>query len=94
MDAKIQKLPWMNVDDHGAICRHVEFSNDYNKKYKNNPLMTDFAGDSMIKFLYGNNWQEGTLQKTEMMTPSLWCEITSGIVNYSVLNSCRRKVEC
>ena len=84
----------MNVDDHGAICRHVEFSNDYNKKYKNNPLMTDFAGDSMIKFLYGNNWQEGTLQKTEMMTPSLWCEITSGIVNYSVLNSCRRKVEC
>ena len=54
MDAKIPKLPWMSVDDHAAICRHVEFSNDYNKKYKNHPLITDFASDSMIKFLYGS----------------------------------------
>ena len=37
------------MDDHAAICRHVEFSNDYNKKYKNHPLMTDFASDSRSK---------------------------------------------
>ena len=53
----------MSVDDHAAICRNVEFSNDYNKKYKNHPLMTDFASDSMIKFLYGSNSQEGILPK-------------------------------
>ena len=65
MDAKIPKLSWMSVDDHAAICRHVEFSNDYNEKYKNHPLMKDFASDSMVKFLYGSNSLEGTLPKNQ-----------------------------
>ena len=63
---EIPKLPWMRTDDHLTTCRHVDYSNEYNKKYKNhplNPLMKEFASDSMVKFLYGSNSQEATLPK-------------------------------
>ena len=60
---EISKLPWMSTDDHLTTCRHVDYSNEYNKKYKNHPLMKKFASDSMVKFLYGSNSQESTLSK-------------------------------
>ena len=61
MNARIPKLPWMSTDDHMQTCRHVDFSNEYNRKYRDHALMKDFASDSMVKFLYGSNSQEGTL---------------------------------
>ena len=51
----------MSADDHMATCRHVDFSNEYNQNYRDHALMKDFASDSMVKFLYGSNSQEGTL---------------------------------
>lgn len=51
----------MNDDDYLSTHRHIDFSNQYNQKYKNHPLMNDFASDSMVMFLYGSNALEGTL---------------------------------
>ena len=59
---KIPKLPWMSNNDYLSICKHVDFSNDYNTKFATHPLMKDFASDSMVPFLYGSNALEGTLQ--------------------------------
>ena len=60
---KVPKLPWMTADDYLSTCRHVDFLFEYNNKYKDHILMRDFASDSMVKFLYGSNFQEGTLPK-------------------------------
>ena len=51
----------MSNNDYLSICKHVDFSNDYNIKFATHPLMKDFASDSMVSFLYGSNALEGTL---------------------------------
>eukprot|EP00111_Clytia_hemisphaerica_P013603 TCONS_00039997-protein len=63
MNLNIPCLPWMDRNDHMLVCKHVEYSCDYNEKYKNHPYMQNFASDNMVKFLYGSNSQEGTLPK-------------------------------
>ena len=49
--------------DHAAICRHIKFSNDYNKKIQELPADDGFYKRQHSKILYGSNSQEGTLPK-------------------------------
>ena len=51
----------MSNNDYLSICKHVDYSNDYNTKFATHPLMKDFASDGMVSFLYGSNALEGTL---------------------------------
>ena len=51
----------MSNNDYLSICKHVDFSNDYNTKFATHTLTKDFASDSMVLFLYGSNALEGTL---------------------------------